>query len=106
MDEHAGTDVDYHQSGSDPLGPQPIDNPFPWMGEYQPVSIEDFPLSRGPILHEGYIPDQALEPVHTFLPSIQHPDILPSVDYNTLPLGGPNESDEDPSFLLSEEDPE
>ena len=33
---------------------------FPWMSHYQPVPVEEFPRTPGPIVYEGYIPD-ALE---------------------------------------------
>jgi hypothetical protein len=30
---------------------------FPWMGQYQATPVEAFPTLRGPIVHEGFVPD-------------------------------------------------
>ena len=27
------------------------------MGNYEAVPLEDFPVSQGPIIHDGYVPD-------------------------------------------------
>jgi hypothetical protein len=30
---------------------------FPWMGHYQATPVEAFPTLSGPIVHEGFVPD-------------------------------------------------
>ena len=30
---------------------------FPWMGHYQATPVETFPTMNGPIVHEGFVPD-------------------------------------------------
>ena len=31
---------------------------FPWMGQYQATPVEAFPVLHGPIVHEGFVPDE------------------------------------------------
>lgn len=36
----------------------PYDYPiFPWMGHFPPVPVDRFPSLTGPIVHEGFVPD-------------------------------------------------
>ena len=35
-----------------------VDSAFSWMGQYQPRPVETFPTLHGPIVHEGFVPDE------------------------------------------------
>ena len=73
---------------------------FPWMGQYQPVPVDDFP--RGPIVHEGFVPDT--EERHLYGKS------SPGINYRTgdkglsFGLGGDNidSSNDDEDFYESQ----
>jgi hypothetical protein len=37
------------------------DSVFSWMGQYQARPVETFPTLHGPIVHEGFVPDESTE---------------------------------------------
>jgi hypothetical protein len=57
--EREGTpnDQDMQPESPERHGPYGGTSAFPWMGHYQATPVEAFPALHGPIVHEGFVPD-------------------------------------------------
>lgn len=59
--ENGGAAGDHSMESETPerYEPEPYDGApaFPWMGQYQATPVEAFPTLNGPIVHEGFVPD-------------------------------------------------
>jgi hypothetical protein len=57
--ENAGAPNDHDMLSESPERQEPYGGPsaFPWMGHYQATPVEAFPALHGPIVHEGFVPD-------------------------------------------------
>jgi hypothetical protein len=53
----AARDDDMQSENLAPPESQEGRSAFPWMGHYQATPVEAFPTLHGPIVHEGFVPD-------------------------------------------------
>ena len=37
---------------------------FVWMEDYQPIAVDAFPTLQGPIVHEGFVPEETANEAH------------------------------------------
>jgi hypothetical protein len=57
--ENSGVPHDQDTQSENPGRQEPYEgtSAFPWMGHYQSTPVEAFPTLQGPIVHEGFVPD-------------------------------------------------